>query len=58
MAKEASYEIVDAVTAAMREADKMFETTGGSTRHYVRDLLLPILQEKGYEVVNTQSVTP
>jgi hypothetical protein len=58
MTEEASCEIVDAVTEAMREADKMFETIGGSTRHYVRDLLLPILQEKGYEVIKTQPTNP
>lgn len=51
MEEEVSYEIVDVVTAAMREADPIFQKAGGSTRHYVRDLLLPILAEKGYEVV-------
>lgn len=56
--KEATYEIIDIVTEAMREADKMFETTGGSARHYVRDLLLPILQEKGYEVIKIQPTNP
>lgn len=39
---------VEILTAAMREADRIYEGTGGGTRHYVRDVLLPILQEKGF----------
>lgn len=38
---------IEELTAIMREADVKFQTTGGSTRHYVRDLLLPMLQQKG-----------
>lgn len=34
-------------TGVMREADKVFETVGGSTRHYVRDVLLPLLEQAG-----------
>lgn len=40
-------ETYDAVTAVMREADEKFHTSGGSTRHYVRDLLLPLLEQAG-----------
>lgn len=36
-------EIEKRLTSAMREADRAFETVGGSTRHYVRDCLLPCL---------------
>lgn len=35
--------LVRRLTAAMREADEAFKSVGGSTRHYVRDCLLPIL---------------
>lgn len=38
---------IDQVAAAMRECDKDFEKVGGSTRHYVRDLLLPKLEQFG-----------
>jgi hypothetical protein len=35
------------ITSLIREADEIFETVGGSTRHYVRDVLLPLMEEKG-----------
>ncbi len=38
-------------TAAMREADHTFERVGGSTRHHVRDCLLPILEKQGLVIV-------
>lgn len=38
------------MTAAMREADQTFERVGGSTRHHVRDCLLPILAKHGLEL--------
>jgi hypothetical protein len=43
----AKSETYDAVTAVMRDADKEFEKIGGSTRHYVRDVLLPLLEQAG-----------
>ena len=43
-------EIVRRLTAAMREADRAFERTGGSTRHHVRDCLLPILNKHGLRI--------
>ena len=36
-------ELIRRMTAAMREADPIFERVGGSTRHYVRDCLMPVL---------------
>ena len=46
------HEIVRRLTAAMREADRAFEGLhgGGSTRHHVRDCLLPILAKHGLSV--------
>lgn len=35
------------LTAAMREADRTFQRVGGSTRHHVRDCLLPVLEKHG-----------
>lgn len=49
-------EIVQEVTAVMREADKKFEMMGGSTRHYVRDLLIPMLEEKGLQVCKNNNL--
>lgn len=46
-APEEDYEIVKAMTRAMREADETFERVGGSTRHHVRDCLLPNLYKHG-----------
>jgi hypothetical protein len=51
-------EAIEKVTAAMREADPLFEQTGGSTRHYVRDLLLPILEKSGFVFGKQESATP
>ena len=44
------------ITAAMREADRVFEKVGGSTRHYVRDCLLPIMKKHGLIVVRDLDV--
>lgn len=44
------------VTAIMREADKVFENVGGSTRHYVRDVFMPLLNKNGYHFVKLQSL--
>jgi hypothetical protein len=51
-------EVVNAVTAAMREADRVFEKVGGSTRHHVRDCLLPVLNRNGWRVVRDPANAP
>lgn len=38
-------EIVKRLTLAMREADRTFERVGGSTKHHVRDCLIPVLDK-------------
>ncbi len=48
--EERETEIVRRMTAAMREADETFERAGGSTRHHVRDCLLPVLKKHGLEL--------
>jgi|ERR1044072_5607122 hypothetical protein len=40
-------QLADRITACMRIADEAFKTSGGSTKHYVRDVLLPILNREG-----------
>lgn len=47
---------VSDVTQIMRDADKAFENTGGSTRHYVRDVFIPMLNEQGYHFAKKQSL--
>ncbi len=42
---------IDKFTEIMREADKAFEKIGGSTRHYVRDVLFPLLEKNGLRIV-------
>jgi hypothetical protein len=32
----------------IREADKTFEDTGGGTKHFVREALLPLMESKGW----------
>lgn len=46
-APEIEVEFVRRMTAAMREADETFQRVGGSTRHHVRECLLPILEKHG-----------
>lgn len=38
-------DLINRMTAAMREADETFQRVGGSTRHHIRDCLLPILSK-------------
>jgi hypothetical protein len=42
------------ITALIREADEIFETVGGGTRHYVRDVLMPLMEEKGIAFCTTE----
>lgn len=51
---EAERAIVVRLTAAMREADEQFERVGGSTRHHVRDCLLPVLEKHGLSVATIE----
>jgi hypothetical protein len=50
MAEDLANKLLQRMTAAMREADRTFERTGGSTRHHIRDCLLPILAKHGLEL--------
>lgn len=40
-------EYVNRITAVVREADRTFEKVGGSSRHWVRDCFLPLLNRSG-----------
>ena len=42
---------VDDITAAVRAADLDFESVGGSSRHYVRECLIPHLEAVGLVIV-------
>ncbi len=44
-------ELVRRLTECMRIADRDFERVGGSTRHHVRDCLIPQLEAAGLYVV-------
>jgi len=47
------------VTVAVREADRSFQASGGSSRHWVRDWFLPYLRQKNLEVVRVvETVVP
>lgn len=50
--------IIAMVTAVMREADPLFEKTGGGTRHYVREFLLPIMARDGLTIINKFATPP
>ena len=43
-------EIVRAVTDVCREADAAFEKSGGSSRHWVSECFLPLLNDRGLKV--------
>jgi hypothetical protein len=44
-------ELVKVLTLALRTGDQAYESTGGSTRHYVRECLLPVLERMRLTVV-------
>lgn len=48
-------EIMKRLTRAVRVADKRFMQTGGSTRHYVIECLVPCLEEDGLTVCVSNS---
>ena len=48
-------ELVAKVTRAVREADREFEDTGGSSRHWVRDNFLPALERHGLKIEEQES---
>ncbi len=43
------------ITKAVRLADRKFEQVGGSSRHWVRECLLPGLETEGLAVVDTST---
>ena len=45
------------VTKCVREADAVFETVGGSSRHWVRDCFMPELKKEGLTIIDTSSTT-
>ena len=47
-------ELVNRITALVREADQAFERVGGSSRHWVRDCFLPTLNQGGLVVLAAQ----
>lgn len=49
-------DLLRAVTEAVREADQLFEKSGGSSRHYVRECLLPTLAQAGLVIVKGRAV--
>lgn len=49
-------DIVQKLTAAMRKADLDFETVGGSSRHFVKECLLPALESEGLAVVEAGTI--
>jgi hypothetical protein len=48
---EYSPDEVAKITAVVREADQDFERVGGSSRHWVRECLLPRLEAAGLRIV-------
>jgi len=42
--------LLQEVTAAVREADEQFQSSGGSSRHWVDEYFLPALKKRGLEV--------
>lgn len=52
--EEYSGEDIAAIVEVMRESDRIFENTGGGTRHYIRDVFLPLLETKGFYIVKLE----
>lgn len=40
------------ITEVIRKADEAFASSGGSSRHWVRDNFLPELEAAGFEIVS------
>lgn len=49
---ENSDAIVNTVTRIVRDADRAFQKSGGSSRHWVRDCFLPMLNARGLRIVD------
>lgn len=47
--------LVARITRAVREADQAFESSGGSSRHWVRECFLPCLEDEGLVLVVASS---
>lgn len=50
------HELVAKITKVVRAADEEFKDVGGSTRHWVRDCLLPGLEEAGLRIVDIETI--
>ena len=44
--------LVNAITAVVRDADQRFQKAGGTSRHWVRDWFLPLLNTAGMQIVH------
>lgn len=49
-----NHDLVREVTRIVREADVVFERVGGSSRHWVRDCFLPMLNDAGFRIVKAK----
>jgi hypothetical protein len=49
-------QVLAAVTLAVRAADVAFESSGGSSRHWVREQFLPRLDEEGLVLIQKDSL--
>jgi hypothetical protein len=52
--KDFDPKIINEVTAAVRASDDLFEKTGGTSRHWVRECFLPFLEERGLEIAEKE----
>ncbi len=44
------------VTLMMRDADELFERSGGGTKHFVRECLHPMLTKHGLTIVDSKTM--
>jgi hypothetical protein len=51
-------DVVTRLTAIVREADQEFQRVGGSSRDWVRDCFLPLLNQAGYGIAVTPVAPP
>lgn len=50
--------VTEEFIAIMREADQIFRTNGVGQKHYVRDVLVPLMQSKGFCFCRIQPRVP
>lgn len=53
--REGYVQLLADVTAVVREADEVFEKSGGGSRHWVRECFFPMLWDAGFAIIRRRA---